>query len=86
MPVFGDLAAFARLARAALCFLPSAPRRNFSSRFLWRSSLSAAFASSADVTLTETAVPSILVKRMGASCILIFRCDTRDHNLEWRRL
>jgi hypothetical protein len=27
-----------------------------------------------------------LTKRMGASCILIFRCDTKDHNLEWRPL
>ena len=42
----------ASAAWRAVC-LASAPRRNFSSRFLWRSSLSAAFASCADVTVTD---------------------------------
>ena len=50
---------------AALCRLASAPTQEFSSRFLWRNSFSAAFASAADVTLTATVVPSIFVKRRG---------------------
>ena len=46
MPDGAGFPFFARAGRMARCCLASAPRRNFSSRFLWRSSLSAAFASS----------------------------------------
>jgi hypothetical protein len=47
--------------RATFCRRWSALRRNFSSRRLCRSSFNAALASAAEVTLTATAVPSILV-------------------------
>jgi hypothetical protein len=49
------------LGRSARWRRTSAARRNFSSRFLCRSSFTAAFASVADFTDTATAVPSILV-------------------------
>ena len=67
-PLGSGLPLRGRFDFAALCRLASAPRRNFSSRFLCRNSFSAAFASAADATLTATVVPSIFVKRRAASC------------------
>ena len=64
-PVFGAFAAFRPLGAARLLLLGERAAQELSSRFLWRSSLTAALASSADVTLTETDGPLDLHEAHG---------------------